>query len=160
MTRPIAITCLVVGLCLSPWAFASTADQAELARLLERFLDGASVNDAAVHERFWADDLIYTGSDGRRFGKAEIMASLSASDDAGGADASAPPEYSARDITIRVFGDTAVVTFRLMARQDGEVIGEYLNTGVFRKREPGWRAVTWQATRAAAPDDGVDEPDS
>ncbi|WP_376692585.1 nuclear transport factor 2 family protein [Wenzhouxiangella sp. EGI_FJ10409] len=160
MTRPIAITCLVVGLCLSPWTFASTADQAELARLLERFLDGASVNDAAVHERFWADDLIYTGSDGRRFGKDEIMASLSASDDAGEADASAPPEYSARDITIRVFGDTAVVTFRLMARQDGEVIGEYLNTGVFRKREPGWRAVTWQATRAAASDDGVDEPDS
>lgn len=160
MTRSIAITCLVLGLCLSPTAFASTADQAELARLLEQFLDGASVNDATMHERFWADDLIYTASDGRRFGKAEIMASLSASDKADEADASAPPEYSARDITIRVFGDTAVVTFRLMARQEGEIVGEYFNTGVFRMREPGWRAVTWQATRAAASNDSVDESES
>lgn len=137
------------GLALLLSASAVADDRAELAGLLETFLAGASVDDAAVHDRFWAEDLIYTGSDGRRFGKAEIMASLSASQDADEAETAPPPEYSARDITIRVFGDTAVVTFRLMARQDGEVVGEYLNTGVFRKREPGWQAVTWQATRAA-----------
>lgn len=142
------------GLSLAWSASALADDRAELAGLLETFLAGASVDDAAVHDRFWAEDLIYTSSDGRRFGKAEIMASLAAGSD--GADENAPgeeppasPAYSARDITIRVFEDTAVVTFRLVARRDGDVVGEYLNTGVFRQREPGWRAVTWQATRAA-----------
>jgi hypothetical protein len=53
---------------------AQTAPAApELTRLLKEFLAGASRNDAAAHERFRADDLIYTGSSGRRVGKAEIM---------------------------------------------------------------------------------------
>ncbi|WP_376697063.1 nuclear transport factor 2 family protein [Wenzhouxiangella sp. EGI_FJ10305] len=140
---------MFLGLCLSTTILAASDDQADLARLLEAFLDGASVNDAAVHDRFWAEDLIYTSSDGQRFGKAEIMDSL-AETEGDGADATTPPpDYSARDVRIQLHGDTAVVTFRLIARQDGEVVGEYYNTGVFRRRDTGWRAVTWQATRAA-----------
>ncbi|RFF28207.1 nuclear transport factor 2 family protein [Wenzhouxiangella sp. 15181] len=139
---------MLLALFLSTAVLAEGDDQAELASLLETFLDGASVNDAAVHDRFWADDLIYTSSDGQRFGKAEIMASLAEVGSAGQEEPPQPPQYSARDIDIRVFGDSAVVTFRLMASRDGEIVGEYLNTGVFRKRVPGWRAVAWQATRA------------
>ena len=49
---------------------AETApDVAELTKLLKDFLAGAGRNDAAMHERFWADDLIYTASAGRRIGK-------------------------------------------------------------------------------------------
>src|SRR6476469_3185601 len=48
-------------------------DAAELTRLLNEFLAGAGRNDAAVHDRFWADDLIYTRSAGRRVNKAEVM---------------------------------------------------------------------------------------
>ncbi|MGH9902936.1 MAG: hypothetical protein ACRD68_14105, partial [Pyrinomonadaceae bacterium] len=52
---------------------AQTApDAAELTRLLKEFLAGASRNDASVHDRFWAEDLIYTGSSGRRVGKADL----------------------------------------------------------------------------------------
>ena len=59
---------LVAGIC------AQTApDAAELTSLLKEFLDGASRSDAAIHDRFWAEDLIYTGSSGRRIGKADIM---------------------------------------------------------------------------------------
>jgi hypothetical protein len=55
-------------------AFAQTApDAAELTRLLNEFLAGASRGDAAIHERFWADDLIYTRSAGRRVNKAEVL---------------------------------------------------------------------------------------
>lgn len=149
MKQAIATGSMLLGLFLSTAVGAAGNDQAELARLLETFLDGASVNDAAVHDRFWADDLIYTSSDGQRFGKAEIMASLAEAGSAGQEEAPQPPQYSARDISIRVFGDSAVVSFRLMASRDGAIVGEYLNTGVFRKREPGWQAVTWQATRTA-----------
>ena len=53
---------------------AQTApDSAELTKLLRDFLDGASRNDSAMHDRFWAEDLIYTGSSGRRIGKPDIM---------------------------------------------------------------------------------------
>ncbi|HEX7771934.1 MAG TPA: nuclear transport factor 2 family protein, partial [Pyrinomonadaceae bacterium] len=66
------------GLCLlllmTGSVFAQTApDAAELTKLLNEFLAGASRNDPAVHERFWADDLIYTRSAGRRVNKAEVL---------------------------------------------------------------------------------------
>ena len=49
---------------------AQTAPAAdELTALLKEFLAGASRNDAAIHDRFWAEDLIYTGSAGRRRGR-------------------------------------------------------------------------------------------
>ena len=116
-----------------------------LSRLLDEFLHGASTNDAAMHERFWADDLVYTSSTGARFGKAEIMAGLGES---APADTSGPV-YSARDVDIREFGDTAVVTFRLVAEQPGEDVQFFYNSGVFRRGDAGWQAVVWQATRAA-----------
>jgi hypothetical protein len=54
-----AILILFVGCAV----FAQTApDAAELTKLLNDFLAGASRNDVAIHERFWADDLIYTRS--------------------------------------------------------------------------------------------------
>ena len=53
---------------------AQTApDAAELTKLLQDFLAGAGRNDAAMHERFWADELIYTSALGRRKGKADIL---------------------------------------------------------------------------------------
>jgi hypothetical protein len=58
-------------LLIAAGAFAQTApDAAELTKLLNDFLAGASRNDPAAHERFWADDLIYTRSAGRRVNKA------------------------------------------------------------------------------------------
>src|SRR6476619_5826110 len=44
----------------------SSRDAVELTGLLSVFLTGASHNDAAIHDRFWADDLIYTRSSGIR----------------------------------------------------------------------------------------------
>jgi hypothetical protein len=54
----------------------SAPDAAELTRLLNEFLAGASSGDATIHERFWADDLIYTRSAGRRVNKAEVLREL------------------------------------------------------------------------------------
>ena len=87
-------------------------DAEELERLLTYFLDGASRNDIAAHERFWADDLVYTRSAGVRTNKAEILAELRP-----GPDPSEPPTaYSAEDIRIQQYGDTAIVAFRLVGR--------------------------------------------
>ncbi len=132
--------------CICSFQNSRSSSEHELRQLLDEFLAGASVNDAAVHDRFWDEDLVYTSSAGERFGKRAIMDGLSEpeSEDA------SPPDYSAADITIRNYGETAVITFRLLAEQDGTLAGEYFNTGVFRCTEDSWRAVAWQATRVKA----------
>jgi Domain of unknown function (DUF4440) len=123
----------------------------ELTALLKEFLDGASRNDVAAHERFWADDLIYTSSSGQRTNKAEILESLRASVDADtGTDAAASEtsEYSAEDVRIQQYRDTAIVAFRLVGRT-GSSVEYFLNTGTFIRRDGEWRVVAWQATREA-----------
>jgi hypothetical protein len=126
-------------------------DTAQLTLLLNEFLAGASVNDTAVHERFWADDLVYTSSGGERFGKQHILDGLRAED----AETAEPAVvYSAEDVRIRLYDDMAVVAFRLLGTVQGDPGGvtQYLNTGTFQKREGEWKAVAWQATRIPDPD--------
>ena len=125
-------------------------DGTELKRLLNEFLAGASKNDPAVHDRFWADDLIYTRSAGVRTNKAEIMKGLR----------EGPPKkpddpfvvYTAEDVRIQQYGDTAIVAFRLVAtskKGDSTEISNYLNTGTFLKRKGIWQVVAWQSTAMA-----------
>ena len=122
------------------------SDEEALTGMLNEFLAGASINDAAAHDRFWAEDLVYTSSKGLRFGKAEIMEGMSSESDSGGEE----PEvvYSAEDIRIRQYGDAAVVAFRLLGspQDDSGEVMQYLNTGTFVKRDGEWRVVAWQAT--------------
>lgn len=140
---------LLLLLTLSCAAYSQTApDAAELTKLLNEFLAGASRNDPAVHERFWADDLIYTRSAGRRVSKAEIMRDVSS------APAPKPTDpktiYTAEDVRIQQYGDTAVVAFRLVATTDaGETkqVANLLNSGTFVKRNGKWQVVNWQSTR-------------
>ena len=142
------ITALIVTLFLSASAAAqqdAAPDADELRRLLTYFLDGASRNDIAVHERFWADELVYTRSAGVRTDKAEILADLRK-----GSDPSEPPTtYAAEDVRIQQYGDTAIVAFRLVGQVGGEnpETLNFLNTGTFLKRNGEWRAIAWQATR-------------
>jgi hypothetical protein len=143
------LSSLLVLLLLASGVCAQTApDAAELTRLVKEFLAGASRNDAAVHERFWAEDLIYTGSSGRRVGKADIMR------DVRSAPAPKPGDpttlYAAEDVRIRQYGDTAVVAFRLVATTDrgGKTeVASFLNSGTFLRRRGKWQVVSWQATR-------------
>ena len=130
-------------------AAAQTApDAAELTRLLNEFLAGASRGDAAIHEGFWADDLIYTRSAGRRVNKAEVLRDVR----------NAPPPkpgdpstvYTAEDIRIQQYGGTAIVAFRLVATTDAggtKQVANLLNSGTFVKRAGRWQVVNWQSTR-------------
>ena len=124
----------------------------ELTKLLEDFLAGASRNDAAMHDRFWAEDLIYTSSAGRRVGKADILK------DVRSAPAPKPGDpkttFSAADVRIQQYGNTAIVAFRLVGttEQNGKTdVANYLNTGTFLKRDGRWQVVSWQATRLPRP---------
>ena len=128
-------------------------DTAELTKLLNEFLAGASRNDAAMHDRFWADDLIYTGSGGRRRGKADVMR------DVASAPAPKPGDprttYTAEEVRIQQYGDTAIVAFRLVGttEKDGTIqVSKFLNSGTFLKRNGKWQVVNWQATRIPRPE--------
>src|ERR1041385_2800314 len=111
--------------------FAQTApDAAELTKLLNDFLAGASRNDPAVHERFWADDLIYTRSAGRRVNKAEVMQSVR--NEPAPQPGDPKTVYTAEDIRIQQYGDTAVVAFRLVATTETsgtKHVANLLNSG-------------------------------
>ena len=126
-------------------------DAAVLTRMLEEFLAGASVNDSTAHMKFWADDLIYTGSAGRRVGKADILQGIRE----GGPPKPGDPTtvYTAQDIRIQQYGTTAIVAFRLVGttQDSGRVtVANYLNSGTFLKRGGRWQVVNWQATRMPA----------
>ncbi|UTA47054.1 nuclear transport factor 2 family protein [Simiduia sp. 21SJ11W-1] len=153
----------------------SQADERDLLRAsLDAFLAGAAT-DVAQHQRFWADDLIYTSSGGERFGKATIIEGMQASS------APATVRYWAEDVEIKLYGNAAVVAFRLMSeplieqqiqhqaqeqaptqgqdakhqeatanRAAGAYGQQYLNTGTFIKRNGEWAVVAWQATKTAS----------
>ena len=129
---------------------APAADAAELTKLLHDFLAGASRDDAAVHERFWADDLIYTGSSGRRIGKADILRSLREEKSEKPKEEQETVVYTAEDIRIQQYGTTAIVAFRLVGtttKGDKTEVANYLNSGTFLKRDGKWQVVNWQATK-------------
>ena len=151
---------IAVGLLVAAQPTAADSVDAELTALLHDFL--ANVDTHAAHERLWASDLIYTSSSGLRFGKATIMESYT-----GEEPAPASVRYSAEDIRVQVYGDAAIVAFKLVAEPVGgssdgsaassadasedEQVRYFLNTGTFVKRDGRWQAVAWQATQAAEP---------
>lgn len=134
----------------------TSPDAAELTKLLNNFLAGAGRNDANIHDNFWANDLVYTGAAGRRVSKADIMTDLRK---APAAPASGPPTvYSAEEIRIQQYGDTAIVAFRLVStveRGKKTEVSKYFNTGTFLRRNGKWQAVAWQATKLPRPEDAA-----
>jgi ketosteroid isomerase-like protein len=133
---------------------AQTApDAAELTKMLNEFLAGAGRNDAAVHDRFWADDLIYTRSAGVRTNKEEIMKGLRSSTPRKEGDP--VTVYTAEEVKIQQYGNAAVVAFRLIStttKGDGtKTVGNNLNTGTFIKRDGKWQVVAWQSTIVPEP---------
>ena len=147
MKRPLLSILLVLAFACGLRA-QSAPDAPALTKLLQDFLAGAGRNDVAVHETFWADDLIYTASAGRRIGKADILREVREE---------GPPKpgdettvYTAEDIRIQQYGETAIVAFRLVGTTDKagkKTVSNYLNTGTFLKRDGKWQVVAWQATK-------------
>jgi len=119
-------------------------DAEVLTQMLHSFLEGASNNDREIHDNFWAEELIYTSSTGTRFGKAEIMAGFENETEVSDAPKTI---FTAEDIQINIYGDMAVVAFK-MKGTTGEAVQYYYNSGTFLKRNGMWRVVNWQATVA------------
>jgi ketosteroid isomerase-like protein len=131
----------------APRGQANAVTTNELTSLLRQFLDDAGRGDRAGFERFFADDVIYTRSNGLVVNKGDILK---------GVERLKPTEeartsYSAEDIVVHDYGDTAVVAFRLVAltRLKGgkSETMNYRNTGTFLRRNGVWQVVAWQSTK-------------
>jgi hypothetical protein len=148
----LALPCLFVTLD----AFGADANppdagrtRSEIAALLTTFLTPAVNNSAAGHERFWADDLVYTSSAGKVMSKADIMKAIAEEPKAEASQEKPGPVFTAEDILVRPYGDMAALTFRLVEHDPDGKISYFRNSGTFLLRNGKWQAITWQATRVA-----------
>ena len=125
-----------------------SGDEQQIRALLDEFLAAAGVGDRAVFERFFAEDLMYTRSAGATTTKAEIMKSLPEKPVAAGQEAS---RYRAEDVKVQMYGDTALVSFRLVQQtREGAHLKDaarFRNSAAFLKRNGQWQATLWQATK-------------
>ncbi len=162
----IAAALLALAAWLAPNAHAQPAaagktptpeqTRAEVTALLQDFLKPGNNDKAEWHERFWAEDLVYTTSGGIVKTKAEIRQSFK--DAAKPATEKANPNikppaattvFSAEDILVRPYGEMAALTFRLVAKEADGKVSKYRNSGTLLYRGGKWQVVTWQATRVA-----------
>lgn len=155
-TQSVVTRSKLVMACALIWVFtASCASDKEqvtrdLARQLQDFLAAAPRNEKQVYDSFFADDVIYTRSAGMTIDKAEIMKNKD------GRAASGPAmAFEADNITVHLYGDMAVVNFRLVihSQNNGKTETSYnRNTGTFLKRNGKWQVVAWQSTRVPPED--------
>jgi len=149
IAKMIAVIILMVPTIRAQRAPQSTTTH-QLTAMLNQFLDDASTGNSAGFDRFFADDVIYTGSNALVRTKPEIMKNV-------GSMKPTPDKktiYSAEDVTVHNFGDAAIVAFRLVARTETKTAGgphvetdSYRNTGTFVRRNGRWQVVAWQATK-------------
>ena len=145
--------CTVVAAHAAEPAAADERTRAEITALLTSFLSPEQNPTRAAHERFWADDLVYTSSAGKVTNKAEILKSFDEAPTVAPGKGPAPepePVYSAEDVLVRPYGEMAALTFRLVARAADGTTQYYRNSGTFLHRDGKWQAITWQATKVPA----------
>ncbi len=153
-SRPTIIITLLLALALTAGVHGSlrqgvpeSATARELTAILNQFMHDAAHGNAAGFDSFFADDVLYTRSTGAVVTKAEIMKTLRAS----GPLLEVTTTFTAEDITVHEYGDTAVVAFRLV-RHDEHSAGKpptstnYRNSGTFLRRNGHWQAISWQST--------------
>ncbi len=160
MLQRIATASLMTAMLLAPAAFAQPAPpppektRADITALLNDFLAPGKNDKAETHERFWAEDLVYTTSGGIVKTKADIRQSfadkalpLAAKTNPAISPPAATTVFSAEDILVRPYGNMAALTFRLVARDTDGQTSYFRNSGTFLYRSGEWRAITWQATK-------------
>ena len=119
----------------------------ELTQLTDQYIAALKGKDTAALERIWADDLTFINPGGAMLTKSQRLADIQS-----GANRFDSLEVS--DRTVRVYGDTAVMTsLTTMKGQYGgqDASGQYRVTNVFARRGGGGQIVSLQMTPIATP---------
>jgi ketosteroid isomerase-like protein len=102
--------------------------------------------DAAGLDRLLADDLTSITAEGKLNTKADEMADLKSGD-------FAPTAATVKDMKVRVFGNTAIVTGvnTLKAKEKGkDISGDYRFTDTWVLRDGRWQCVATQGSKIVA----------
>jgi Domain of unknown function (DUF4440)/Domain of unknown function (DUF3471) len=140
-------TCLLAALCLSVGMLYATDPpklspaQQEVLNVRNGLREAALKRDMAAWSRYVADDCIFSDDDGVLVTKAKIIEDLG----------KLPPEYdrtvNPRDYVIHVYGNTAVINFRLTEHEqftDTDLISELRETETYVKQNGSWLLVARQ----------------
>jgi uncharacterized protein (TIGR02246 family) len=125
---------------------SSNAEQ-EVTQLTDQYIAALKSKDTGALERIWADDLTFINLRGDVQTKAQRLADIQSG-------ANRFDSLETTDRTVRVYGDTAVMTsLTTMKGQYGgqEASGQYRVTNVFAKRGGGWQIVSLQMTPIVTP---------
>ena len=118
---------------------SAASDREQIIQLDRDWVQSWVTMDAAANDRIVADDFLGTEPDGKRSTKADLMKELKE------APTLASNRLNEDDLTIRFYGDTAVVngseSWKL--KKDAKT-GRYIWTDIFVKRNGKWQVVASQ----------------
>jgi hypothetical protein len=137
---------VVVAVCMPCLATAQSVEQ-QLKKLEIQYADAGVKKDVAVLDRVLADDFTETAPDGVVYTKAENMASLKSGEDV-------IFSYAYSDMKVRVYGDTAVVTYVDKQKETfkgRDVSGTSRWTDTWVKRGGSWQCVASQGSMVTHP---------
>lgn len=141
LATSLALTCLL--------AAGLASDRDTVAALDTAYQVAVKRNDAAAMDRILAPDFVLVLGDGRQYGREDLLAEARR-----GHIAYTRQEEDPGTQTVRVWGDTAVVTARLWVQyRDGahEVDRHLWFSDTYVRGADGWRYVFGQASRPLDP---------
>ena len=132
---------LGMALCAAA-ALAGPDDKSAVATLDTQYQAAVKANDAATMDRILADDFVLVTGKGKTFGKADLLKAAR--------ERSETYEHQEdSDQTVRVYGDTAVVTALLWVKgsnKAGEFDYKLWFSDTYARTPTGWRYVFGQAS--------------
>lgn len=131
---------LIFAFLLSVSAFAAGSSDPEVLTALEAWKQAALKGDAAALGRIYHDDLAYTHSNGMTQTKAVAIASETAP-------TGVYKGIAMRDLTIHVYGDTAILEYKLDLTHYAGDTAHLHEIMVWLKSPQGWQMLARHATK-------------
>jgi len=136
---------VVVGMLVAlsqVWAQTPSAVEQDLLKLESNWGDALLKNDTAALERIYADEYLFTDSEGVTWNKPQDLANTKSG-------ASKITSFKLEDMKVHVYGEAAVVTGKTILKgtfQGKDISGQHRFTDVFVKRAGRWQCVATQST--------------
>jgi ketosteroid isomerase-like protein len=137
----LAVLCVVLATS-RPVLAAAKDDRATVAALDTQYQAAVKSNDAATMDRILADDFVLVTGHGKTYTKADLIKAAKDKDDT-------YEHQEDTQQTVRVWGDTAVVTALLWikgANKDGPYEYKLWFSDTYARTKTGWRYVFGQAS--------------
>ena len=138
-----AVSLIVVGQTIErKESVASSAEEEAVRKVEDEFASAYGRNDADTLDRLWAPDYTFVNPGGQAMTKAKRLAMIRSGE-------LKIESYTRDEENIRIYGNTAVVTYRshVKAERNGQDIGSDRRViTVLVKRDGRWQAVAQQST--------------